>query len=99
METYSEGCNGERGILRGVEEKTVKNLQKLVHTKKRGSNSSYKFNNMSDKKRMFKYIHVFLYGDIGWEEALQLIRAIAKSDERIVYLLDEMEKLEYVSAQ
>ena len=54
---------------------------------------------MSEKERMIRDIHVFLFGNMGWEDAIQLIKAVAKSEEWIDYLLDEMEKLEYVSAQ
>jgi len=50
---------------------------------------------MSEKEGMIRDIHVFLYGDMGWEEALQLIIKIAKSEEWIDYLLNEMEKQKY----
>jgi len=49
---------------------------------------------MSEKKGMIRDIHVFLFRNMGWEDAIQLIIKIAKSEEWIDYLLDEMEVLE-----
>ena len=54
---------------------------------------------MSEKESMIRDIHVFLFGSMGWEDAIQLIRAVAKSEEWIDYLLDEMEKLKYAYSQ
>lgn len=49
---------------------------------------------MSDKERMTREIHEFVYGDMSWESAFDLITRIAQSEEWIVYLLEEMETLE-----
>ena len=46
---------------------------------------------MSKKERMIREIDVFLEGNMSWERAHQLIRAVAKSEEWIDCLLDEME--------
>ena len=54
---------------------------------------------MSETEGMIRDIHVFLYGNMSWEEALKFIRAVAKSEEWIDYLLDEMELLDYVNLQ
>ena len=54
---------------------------------------------MSETEGMIRDIHVFLFGNMSWEEALKLIRAVAKSEQWIDYLLDEMDKLEYAYSQ
>ena len=54
---------------------------------------------MSEKERVSRDIHNFVLGNMSWEDAIQLIRAVAKSEEWIDYLLDEMEKFEYAYSQ
>jgi len=50
---------------------------------------------MSEKERVSRDIHNFVLGNMSWEDAIQLIRAVAKSEEWIDYLLVEMELLDY----
>ena len=54
---------------------------------------------MSEKERMIRDILYFAQGYMGWEDAIQIIRAVAKSEEWIDYLLEEMEKLRYAYSQ
>jgi len=43
---------------------------------------------MSKKERMIREIDVFLEGNMSWERAHQLIRAVVQSEEWIDYLLE-----------
>lgn len=50
---------------------------------------------MTEKKRMISDIHEFVWGEMDWDNAIELLSKISKSEAWIDYLLMEMELREY----
>lgn len=50
---------------------------------------------MTEKERMVRDIHDFVWGDMDWEPAIDLLSRISISEAWIDYLLMEMELREY----
>ena len=50
---------------------------------------------MSEQERMIRDIQEFVHGNMDWEKAIELIARVARSDEWIDYLLEEMENPEF----
>lgn len=50
---------------------------------------------MTKKVRMTRDIHNFVYGEIDWEGAIDLLGKVSKSEKWIEYLLMEMDLYEH----
>ena len=52
---------------------------------------------MTEKVRMIRDIHNFVYGEMDWDGAIDLLDRVSESEEWIDYLLMEMELYEYIN--